>query len=107
MLRNLGLAVFLVAITACAGSNAEPFYPTPTSDVFHPSTQNWFTKLLAKAAFDFDCDAQDLAIKNLPGGAKISTTGDYGVVGCGKRASYKLIVDVGWVMQSDVTADAN
>ena len=55
--------------------------------------------LRARAAFDFDCPAQTVKIKNLDDEGEA-----YGVSGCGKRAVYLYVCgdlgDCKWVMDS-------
>lgn len=58
-----------------------------------PQGEKNLAPVVQRAPFDLDCPAEQLTYKNL---------GSYviGVTGCGRRATYKAVYGVGWVMNS-------
>ena len=49
--------------------------------------------LIRRTSFDLDCPAEQLTYKDLG-------YGSVGVLGCGVRATYRLVSGVGWILDS-------
>ena len=89
-MRNLRVPLLLLvaSVAACA------YRPNPKSDEFRMGmfTKSTIGALEKQATFDFQCEA-GLEYQAIAGGT-------VGVVGCDKRAVYKYVESVGWVMNS-------
>jgi hypothetical protein len=85
-MRIRPLALLAVALSACS------YQPTPTSDTLHgwPSIYKDLTK---RTEYDLGCPLAEQTFKDLGAGT-------VGVSGCGKKATYKYVENVGWVMDS-------
>ena len=71
----------------------------PTSDTFNGlapfigSAESLMEPLIRRTSFDLDCPAEQLTYKDLG-------YGSVGVLGCGVRATYRLVSGVGWILDS-------
>jgi hypothetical protein len=69
---------------------AHKFRPTPTSDEF---TKGYIGAIEKRAPHDMNCPAEQLTYKDI-------ANYTVGVDGCNNRATYILVMGVGWVMNS-------
>lgn len=88
--KSLALAVILFAV-GCG----EPYKPTVTSDEFPSPWKAVLNQLVEQAPFDLGCSIEQLTFKKLA-----NSTSAVGVLGCGKRATYKYVNGVGWVLNA-------
>ncbi len=64
--------------------------PTPTSDEF---SKGYTSEIEKRAPHDLGCPAEQLTYKDIG-------TYTVGVSGCNNRATYRIVMGVGWVMDS-------
>jgi hypothetical protein len=90
-------ALFSLLATACGG-----YFLASSKQGFEATEKK-------RAAFDLDCPVDQVQVIELVAGAipvtpdEVAKGGDgtvIGVSGCGKRATYKYVQEVGWVAQN-------
>jgi hypothetical protein len=80
--------VAILSVVGCAS-----YRPTMSSDEFPGSWAHLVKRLVKQAPFDLNCPVEQLTFKNVT-----NSTSGVGVIGCGKRASYKYVDPVGWIL---------
>jgi hypothetical protein len=91
------LSCLVLASVGCAPKGT--FRPTPTSDEFPERARaSLEAAILSRAPFDLDCPAEELTYKVLANDV-------VGVLGCGRRATYKHVGGTGWVLNNALDDD--
>ena len=92
------LAIVLVLTASGCGGIASSTNPNVTGNINAASVAN----ILQEASFDFGCPAEEIYLQAMRARGRI------GVTGCGKRAIYQWVGDVGstYARQGEVIVDA-